>query len=262
MEEKSIDRLAEKLDTARRERTPIEQISHQESFSRQNAYSIQERGIELRQKRGEVVVGMKMGLTSKEKRQQMNLDSPLYGILTDKMQLENNNTFSIADLIHPKIEPEVAFYIGQDVERPLTSRQEALHYCSKIFACMEILDSRYKQFRYFSMEDVIADNSSSSQFVLGPERTDLTKLTLNALSMKMYVNGTVVREGNSRAISGNPISSLIHLSRLLSQRGQILPAGSILLAGAATAAVNLEANMEIELEVEGLEKVRLNISSQ
>ena len=37
----------------------------------------------------------------------MNLDSPLYGVLTDKMLIKNNGTFSLAGSIHPKIEPEV-----------------------------------------------------------------------------------------------------------------------------------------------------------
>ena len=260
MESKNILLLAEKLDTARRNQAPIDQISNKEHFSRQDAYSIQEAGIKLRKGRGEVVVGMKMGLTSEEKRQQMNLDSPLYGVLTDKMQLENEGNFSIDPLIHPKIEPEIAFCTNKDIQRPLTSPQEALKHCSKVFACLEILDSRYKQFRYFSMEDVIADNSSSSHFLLGPTKTEFSELPLDSLNMKMIINGNIAREGNSQAISGNPLLSLLQLSQLLSERGQTLPAGSIVLAGAATSAVNLEPNMSIELEVEGLEKVSLNIS--
>ena len=259
MKNDHIHRLAEKLDTARRNRAPIGQISDEENFSRENAYSIQEEGVALRTGRGEVVIGMKMGLTSEEKRRQMNLDSPLYGVLTDKMQINNEGTLSLAPLIHPKIEPEIAFCTHKDIDRPLSFPQEALNHCHKVFACMEILDSRYKQFRYFSMEDVIADNSSSSHFLIGPERTHFSGLSLDSLKMTMKINGKVVREGNSRTISGDPALSLVQLSQLLSQRKQTLPAGSIVLAGAATAAVDLEPDMRIELEVEGLEKVSLNI---
>ena len=251
--------MAEKLDTARRTRAPIGQISHQEQFSRSEAYSIQEAGIALRREQGERIVGMKMGLTSEEKRQQMNLDSPLYGVLTDKMQLENNTALSIAPPIHPKIEPEIAFSIHRDITGPLASRKEALSYCDKVFGCMEILDSRYQQFRYFSMEDVIADNSSSSHFVLGPPQSDPESISLEDLAMVMKVNGETVREGNSRAISGDPVLSLIQLAGLLSQRGQIIPAGSVVLAGAATAAVDLEPGITVELEAAGLERVCLKI---
>ena len=260
MKIENIHLLAEKLDAARKNRHPIDQISNEKHFSRQDAYSIQEAGIRLRTNQGEGVIGMKMGLTSEEKRQQMNLDSPLYGTLTDKMQLENGGTFSMAQLIHPKIEPEIAFSTHKDIARPLTSPEEALGYCDKIFACMEILDSRYKQFRYFSMEDVIADNSSSSHFLIGPAKMPFSELSLDSLNMKMIINGQIAREGNSRAISGDPALSLVQLSRLLAERGQTLPAGSIVLAGAATAAVELEPNMTVELEVEGLERVSLNIS--
>ena len=260
MEQKTIHLLAEKLDAARRTKAPIGQISSQESFSRREAYSIQEAGIEFRKGRGEVVVGMKMGLTSEEKRRQMNLDSPLYGVLTDKMRLENDATFSMEHLIHPKIEPEIAFCVQRDIAAPLASRWEALESCDKIFACMEILDSRYRQFRYFSMEDVIADNSSSSHFVLGPEKRDFSGLALDNLAMEMKVNGTIVRSGNSKSISGDPVLSLIQLSELLSERGHIIPRGSIVLAGAAAAAVDLGPGMTAELEVQGLEQVRLAIS--
>ena len=259
MEPKQILELAEKLDTARITRAPIGQISNERSFSRSEAYSIQEAGIELRRGRGETVIGMKMGLTSEEKRRQMDLDSPLYGALTDKMQLGNNASLPTNQLIHPKIEPEIAFSIRHDITAPLSSPQEALSHCDRVFACMEVLDSRYEQFRYFSMEDVIADNSSSSHFVLGAGRDDPSGIPLDNLAMNMKINGESVRQGNSKAISGDPLLSLVQLSQLLSERGQTIPAGSIVLAGAATTAVDLKSGMKVELEAEGLEKICLNI---
>jgi len=255
------------LHTARLSKLPIEQISDSDmndtgqaktSFLRQDAYAIQEAGIGMRERDGEKLIGIKMGLTSEAKRKQMDLDSPLYGELTDKMQIPNGGNYNLSPQIHPKIEPEVAFLIGNELKGNV-SREDVLAATTEIYPCMEILDSRYKQFKYFSMEDVISDNSSSSHFVLGPGLKDFRHLDLANLNLEMKVNGEVVQSGNTSAISGDPVVSVIQLCELLMERKRCIPAGTIVLAGAATIAVQLEEGMTVELEMEGLEKTSVTI---
>ncbi len=252
------------LNEARIKALPIQQLSLQiKEFSRADAYSMQEKQLEKRLALGESQVGWKMGLTSEAKRQQMNLDSPLYGFLTEKMQIQSGGTFSLKGKIHPKIEPEVAFWIGQDLSGSPT-REQVLKACRGVCSCLEILDSRYEQFKYFSMEDVIADNSSSSDFILGPWHEDLNNLDLTNLSMdmsakEMSADQKVSQKGNSKDISGDPVLSVIQLCELLAKRGQILKSGSIVLAGAATVAIELKAGMRIDLTVQGLPPVSVKI---
>jgi 2-oxo-3-hexenedioate decarboxylase len=201
-----------------------------------------------------------MGLTSEAKRKQMNLDSPLYGFLTDRMQVANQGEFSLRGGIHPKIEPEIAFLIQSDLAGRVT-REQVLESCSAIAPCMEILDSRYEQFKYFSMEDVIADNSSSSHFVTGGWIKDFRSLDLKSLAMQMSVDGKIAQQGISRDISGDPVISVIQLCELLFARSRKLTAGSIVLAGAATAAVELKPGMRVELSVASLPPVSLTVKS-
>lgn len=256
-----INQWAQTLYTARRNVAPIEQISDKiTDFKRSDAYSIQEAGIALREADGEKVIGLKMGLTSEAKRKQMDLDSPLYGVLTKQMQVEDGGTYHLKGQIHPKIEPEVAFLLSKELSGNVT-REQVLEATSEVYACMEILDSRYKQFKYFSMEDVISDNSSSSQFILGAPVTDFSHIDLKNLGLKMKVNGEVAQEGNTVAISGDPVVSVIQLCELLAQRGRTLPAGSVVLAGAATIAVALEPGMKIELEMEALGNVSVKVEA-
>lgn len=254
-----LEAVAKILTDARLNTHPIPQLSKQEIIlNRMEAYCVQEIGIELREKLGEKRIGLKMGLTSEGKRKQMNLDSPLYGELTDKMQLFTNKKINITPLIHSKIEPEIAFLIAHDLEGEV-SREQVLSATSAVCSCLEILDSRYEQFKYFSMEDVIADNSSSSHFVLGPWLSDFKHLNLGELKMKMLINGVVAHEAFSSEISGDPVVSVIELCRLLATRGRKLKAGSIVLAGAATAAVELKPEMQVSLEVEHLPSVQLGV---
>ena len=259
LSEALVGQLARVLDQGMRQATELERItaSHPE-LSLADAYLIQAEGIRLRESRGEKRIGLKMGLTSQAKREQMGLGLPIYGVLTDQMQVLNAH-FSLAGKIHPKIEPEIAFLTGKEL-RGKISIEEAYAACIGTCSAMEILDSRFRGFKYFSLPDVVADNSSSAYFILGEWKMgNPHALQLSELSMEMLVNGQVVQSARADAISGDPIRSLVQLCDLLAETDQSLPAGSIVLAGAATAAVALEAGMRVELRVASLPSVFITI---
>jgi 2-oxo-3-hexenedioate decarboxylase len=254
-----IEELARSLDEARlgaRARPPL--TREHPGLTLPQAYALQAEGVRLRTSRGERVVGLKMGLTSEAKRRQMNLDSPVYGVLTDAMRVPAGGTLRLAGTIHPKIEPEVAFRTARELRGRVT-REQALEACESVFAALEVLDSRYLDFKYFSLPDVVADNSSSSLFVLGTTERPPRELELARLEMVMEVNGERVQSARSDAISGDPLLSVVQLCELLEERGEALPAGSIVLAGAATAAHVLRPGDHIRLSVEGLGEVEVSV---
>lgn len=259
MHQKEIERFAAYLDDATRRGYEVERLTLQvPALSLEEAYQIQRQGTLLRHGRGEVTIGYKMGLTSEAKRQQMNLSSAVYGPLTDKMQIDDGGIFSLEGTIHPKIEPEVAFITSKELKGKV-SIEEA---CSAVqFACpaLEILDSRYKDFKYFSLPDVIADNCSSSFFILGKDRISLAGVDLSALRIHLKIDGRQVEQALSREISGNPIHSLMQLCDLLDSHGLSLPTGSVVLAGAATRAVSLESGMSVEVEIEKMGHAAIKI---
>ncbi|WP_317987981.1 2-keto-4-pentenoate hydratase [Hyalangium gracile] len=260
MTERNHQELARQLDQARLEAREVPPLTRTHAdLPLPDAYSIQAEGIRLRLARGERVVGLKMGLTSEAKRKQMNLDSPVYGVLTDRMQVQAGGIFRLQGFIHPKIEPEIAFRTSRELRGRIT-REEALDACSSAMAAMEILDSRYLDFKYFSLPDVVADNSSSSMFVLGTTERPPRELDLGRLQMSMEVNGTQVQSALSNAISGDPVLSVVQLCELLAQRGESLPAGSIVLAGAATAAHMMKPADQVRLTVDGLGSVEISVA--
>lgn len=255
------EELARLLDQARLEAREISPLTKQHpDLALTDAYTIQAEGIRLRTSRGERVVGLKMGFTSEAKRRQMNLDSPVYGVLTDRMELPAGGVFRLQGSIHPKIEPEIAFRTSRELRGRIT-REQALEACSSVFAALEILDSRYVGFKYFSLPDVVADNSSSSLFVLGTTERPPRELDLPRLEMVLEVNGERVQAARSDAISGDPVVSILQLCELLDQRGESLPAGSVVLSGAATAAHMLHAGDRVRLTVEGLGEVTISVDS-
>ncbi|MGZ3709350.1 MAG: 2-keto-4-pentenoate hydratase, partial [Bdellovibrionota bacterium] len=208
----------------------------------EEGYRIQDEGIQRRLKRGEHLRGFKLGFTSRAKREQMGLHDPIYGVLTHEM--EARGRFSLAHSIHPKIEPEIAFITAKDL-RGRPGAEEILDACSGVLVAMEILDSRFLNFKYFSLPDVVADNCSSARYVLGDTIHPAKQFALDDLEMVMEINGKPVQSARSSAISGTPIRSLVQLCEMLDARGLYLPKNSLVLAGAATQAVQLEPGMDV-----------------
>lgn len=225
------------------------------------AYRVQRAGVALRRARGETIVGMKMGLTSRAKMAQVGVHEPIYAHLTSMMALSDGAVLLRDEFGHPRAEPEVAFLLGKDLRGPVTA-QEALKAVKGVRAALEVIDSRYRDFR-FELADVVADNASSCRFVVGPTRTleELAAdgLALDALGVKLVIDGKVVHEATSAAILGDPAESLAALANMLATLGEHLSAGMVVLAGAATPAVHLETGMNVRAEVEGLGSASLTV---
>ena len=248
-------KLARQLDEARRLRREIEPLGKTfVELDLADAYRIQRAGIDLRVARGEVIAGYKMGLTSKAKREQMGLAQSVYGVLTGAMRIADGAEFQVARSIHPKIEPEIAFVTSRELRGDI-ELEEAVGAIASVCAALEILDSRYRAFRYLSLADVVADNSSASYFVLAKDARVPRGLDLAHLKMRLLVDGALKTEAESSAISGNPVESLVQLLALL--RGEELPAGSLVLTGAAAGAEPLAPGQQVNLEVTGLAPVSL-----
>ncbi|CAH2783189.1 MAG: 4-oxalocrotonate decarboxylase (EC [uncultured Paraburkholderia sp.] len=242
------DELAARVDTAACEATPIPQLTGAAGFPLDAAYEIQRASIARQVGRGESTVGVKLGFTSRAKMVQMGVDSLIWGWLTDAMLEEDGGRVALTRFIHPRVEPEVCFLTSRDIDRPLTLI-EASRYLEAVAPAVEIIDSRYENFR-FSLEDVVADNCSSAGLVVG--RWTRAFDSLRNAGVTMRVNGRIVESGSTAAILGDLLRPVVQASRLIAQSGITLPAGSLIMAGAATAAHALADGVHVQCFVNGL----------
>ena len=245
--------IAQILDDAALHANPVEQVSAQFPMNLDESYAIQSISLARRYLRGEQWIGMKLGFTSKAKMLQMGVHDMIWGRLTDKMLRPNGGELVLSQYIHPRAEPEIAFRVSKNIEEIITL-ENAANYVDGLAVAIEIIDSRYKNFK-FSLEDVIADNCSSTAFTLGDWFPVTTKI--QDIAMTLSVDGKPVQEGNSNAILGNPWESFVAAARLARENGETLNAGAIILAGAATPAIYLEKGQRIEATAEGLSSVAL-----
>lgn len=253
MTENKIKALAAKVDDAAINQQAIGQLSLENEFTVDESYAVQTASIGRRIERGERIVGLKMGFTSEAKMQQMGVHDMIWGRLTDSMMYGSGDFLPFARFIHPRAEPEVAFFIRKEIteEVPLEKLPD---YVSAVAPAIEIIDSRYENFK-FSLEDVIADNCSSAAFALGEWLP--TDTPVNNLMVSLKINGDEIQSGNTNAILGDPWKALQACTRLAAKYGQPIAERSIILAGAAMGAVYIEAKQEIKVEINGLGEVTL-----
>jgi 2-keto-4-pentenoate hydratase len=246
-----LEEIASHLHQAARTQKPIAQISTQQELTIDQAYEVQELLLQHRYNEGEKLIGLKMGFTSEAKMQQMGVNDLIWGRLTDAMLIENAGKAQRSSYIHPRVEPEICFRISKDIPGEL-NEHEVINYVDAVCTAIEVIDSRYENFK-FSLADVIADNCSSTGFVLGPWQP--VPESLNNLPMSLSINQELVASGNSNDIMNNPWRSLAAATRLATQYGQPITAGMIILAGAATNAEFLQLDQEATATVETLGSV-------
>lgn len=249
---------AAELDTAALNRQAMGQLSARHPFDVDDAYRVQRLMIERRLARGERLIGAKLGFTSHAKMQQMGVHDVIWGRLTDAMLVEEGGELDLRRFIHPRVEPEVAFLVGERLAGSV-SVAEALAAVKAVAPALEIIDSRYAAFR-FNLADVVADNCSSAGVVLGPWRE--SRPDLANLGVLLELDGRARQYGSSAAILGHPAHALVTAARLLAAEGLALEPGSILLAGGATAAEALAPGMHVRASIDRLGTASFHCSQE
>ena len=247
--------IAVRLDDAARRAEATPQLT--EPLTLEDAYRVQAAALARRYQRGERRVGIKMGFTSRAKMAQMGIDELIWGRLTDAMLVEDGGTIRFGAYVHPRVEPEIAFLLKRPLEGTVTP-PAALAAVEAVAPALEIIDSRYRDFK-FSLTDVVADNSSSSGFVVGPWASPDTDLA--NLGMILSLGGEARQIGSSAAILGHPLRSLVAAARVATAAGEPLQAGDIVMAGGATAAEALSPGHHVRLEVQHLGRAEFRVSA-
>lgn len=233
----SIERAAAELlaaEDGRFDRNPI--TDEWPDLDTDTAYAIQNETLRRREARGEKLIGVKLGLTSRAKQRRMNVDSPLVAWLTDAMILPAGEPVPQELLIHPRVEPEIVFVMKTRLAGPGVTAAQALTAVEAVYAGAEVIDSRYRDFR-FTLNDVIADNASSGAFILGPVARDPYDIDLALEAVLVEVDGKVVDSATGAAVQNHPAEALALAANDLGRRGKAIEPGQIVLTGGMTDAV-------------------------
>lgn len=214
------------------------------SMTVMDGYAVQ---LELRRRwlaQGRRQVGWKAGLTSKAKMLQMGVFLPGIGFLMADMARPESSAVRTDDMVHPRVECEVAFVTKTRLAGANCSREEVLAATDFVVPALEIIDSRFAGFK-FDLPSVIADNSSSARYVTGGRARYAQDLDLSTLGVVMEKNGEATTLAASSAVMGHPADAVALLVKVLDELGEDLPAGSFVMSGGITEAVPVKAGDHI-----------------
>jgi 2-keto-4-pentenoate hydratase len=234
-----IAKIAGELYRAEREQTMLPPLTQRYAdIKPEDSYRIQLALIDMKKADGARVVGKKIGLTSKAMQNMLNVNQPDYGHIRDGMLVEDGATVSVARLIQPKVEPEIAFILDQDLKGPRVTAAEVLVATRFVIPALEIIDSRIENWK-IKLCDTIADNASSARVVVGstPKRVD--QIDLKLIGMVLEKNGEIAQTGAGGAVLGHPANAVAWLANAVAKFGVSLKAGEVIMPGAISAAVDV-----------------------
>jgi len=220
----------------------------------EDAYAVQLENVRRREAAGEKVIGMKIGLTSQGMQKLLNVREPDYGHLFERMLLLERDTCSMSELIQPKVEGELSFCLNKTLKGPGVTVADVYDATAWVTPSIEIVDSRIKDWK-IRLADTIADNGSSARFVLGGRMTPIGDVDMRLTGMTLEQNGELVSSGTTAEVWGNPAASVAWLANKLSSFGIELKAGSIVMAGAVTAALPARAGDVFTVSFHGMGSV-------
>jgi 2-keto-4-pentenoate hydratase len=207
-------------------------------------------------------VGRKIGLTSAAVQQQMQVDTPDFGVLFADMAYGDAEPIPFGDLLQPRVEAEVAFVLGADLPEHDVTGPELLRAVDFVLPAIEVVDSRIVDWD-ISIFDTVADNASSGVFVTGGSPRELGAIgDLRASEMTLVVEGEVVSSGTGAACLGHPLNAVVWLANVVAERGEPLQAGEIVLSGSLGPLVPVQPGKVYEAHIDGLGSVRAAFTAE
>ena len=250
--EEDIASLAHRLIAAEQRCVPIEPITFlHPNLTEADAYRVQMAVVATRVEHGDRVIGRKVGATSQAIQRFLQIDEPIYGTLLDSNQVANGETISLSQLIHPRVECEIAFLLSEDLVGPGIAVTDVVEATQTVVASLEINDPRTREWKIGSRE-AIADNGVAARFVLGEQWLPIEGLDLPNVTVVLKKNGEEVTSATGAAVLGDPARAVAWLANKLAENHQRLKAGEIVLPGSMTPIYPAGAGDRVAAEFEAL----------
>ncbi len=257
LDQKTILALAEHLENAELQVRDVTMITGDyPNMDWDDAYAIQDEIKRRKEARGSKTVGLKAGLTSFAKMKQMGVETPVFGFVSDYMARPDGGEIKHSELIHPKVEAEICIVTKAPLRGPGCNVAAVMAATDFVIPAVEIIDSRYRDFK-FDLKSVVADNTSSSRFVIGGRPRELAELDLRTLGVVLEINGEIRSMAAGAAVLGNPLAAVAMMANHLGLRGQEIPAGMFIMTGGVTEALPVKPGDNVAVRYQDLGSVSM-----
>jgi 2-oxo-3-hexenedioate decarboxylase len=198
----------------------------------------------LREARGEIPVGRKIGFTNRTIWAEYGVFAPIWGHIYNTTLRELGDVtggFALAGLSEPRIEPEIVFGFA---EAPRAGMDEAalLDCIAWVAHGFELVQSLFPGWK-FAAADTVAGYGLHGAYFIGPRhpvagnRAGWLEM-LKSFEIDLFRNGTLIDRGRAANVLDGPLSALRHFNDLLGADpgNPPLAAGEIVTTGTLTRA--------------------------
>lgn len=202
---------------------------------------------------GERTIGWKLGFGAPAWLEKFDLSGPLLGFLPESRSHPPGATVSCAGWVRAVAEPEIAVYIGRDIEDP----SRAAEAVSGLGAAIELADVDPPP---DDLEETLAGNIFHRAVILGEPDPGLSTLDVGMLRARVHVDGSEVADTTDlQTLTGNLSDILGHAAELLASAGERLRAGEVVIAGSVVPPIEISPGSEVSYELSPLDPVAVRV---
>jgi 2-oxo-hept-3-ene-1,7-dioate hydratase len=254
-------RCAEDLLRAERDRKPIPQPSRTYAgLEIEDAYRIQDLWLQARLSGGARVAGHKIGFTSRAMQLASKMTEPAYGWMLDDALYNDSAHILGGRFMKPRLEVELAFVMGADLEGPGTRIYDVLRATELVLPALEIIDYRTEVPR--TNVDTIADNAAFGAMVVGSRPIRPLDVDLHWIGATLSRNGIIEESGVSAAVMGHPGAAIAWLVNKLHAGEAGLKKGQIILSGSFTRPIDIKGGDVIRADFGPLGAISVSFASE
>lgn len=198
----------------------------------EDAYAISQTVARMRAEAGGVLVGHKVGLTSKAMQASSKIDEPDYGHVFEEMMIEDGATVPFTNYCVPRVEPELTFLLGQNLMGPNVTGADVMAATDWVVPSIEIIDARVLEPR--KIFDTVSDNGAAAGLILGKQRFKPHEVDLPWVGALFRRNGEIEETGIAAGVMDHPANAVAWLCNKLATFGVGLQAGHLVLSGSFT----------------------------
>lgn len=222
--------------------SPVEMPGGILELDKATAYDLQAQCVaDLCARWGVEPAGFKISVTNTADQQRIGATEPTFGRLTSRHLLESGAEIELADENAPLLEPELLMRTTRELGAGTTEGD--VSDSVEVAGGIEVPVCRFcdwfpeGQEPLLNVPALISDNSVAGYVVVGQPWRRPDGLVWDDVSVTVYHDDDVVIEGNSSAVLGNPLRSVVWLANKLADRGESIPAGAVLSTGTFTVPV-------------------------
>jgi len=247
-------------------RTPNRVFADPIELSIAESYEIQNEVALLRERRGEKIIGYKVGCTSPAIQEQLGIREPIFGRLFDTGCHASSDRLSCSDYANPAVEGEYAVRLAKDLPDGPLSDDQCLEAIAEIFPVIELHHYALRG-DCPTCQQLIASNgmhagivfpgTSSPAFSRRADREPAEPRVAGAppaltIVIKSPVEGVQVKSSTQ----SRPVESLHWLAGRLAALGLRLSAGQIILTGSPMPLFSVVPGSHVLVKAESLGETR------